>query len=63
MYVKGEHVGHVPGISELVQEALSESAAGDEGYLVAKGLIPLPQNERARIRTEVMQALTAQAVK
>ena len=41
-YVKKEHVGVIPGIAEFVAEFTSEDAAGEEGYLVDKGLIPLP---------------------
>lgn len=57
MYVNGEHAQQVPGIAEFVQEFLSEGAAGDEGYLVVKGLIPLPEQERARNRAVIMDAL------
>ncbi len=45
-YVKKEHVGVVPGIEEYVAEFTSEKAWGVEGYLVDKGLIPLPEADR-----------------
>ncbi len=45
-YVKKEHVGVVPGIEEYVAEFTSEKAWGEEGYLVGKGLIPLPEADR-----------------
>ena len=35
-YVKKEHVGVIPGISDFVSEFTSEKAWGDEGYLVDK---------------------------
>ena len=41
-YIKSAHVGVVPGIAEYAAEFSSEEAAGNEGYLVDKGLIPLP---------------------
>ncbi len=41
-YIKAAHVGVVPGIQEYAAEFASEAAAGEEGYLVDKGLIPLP---------------------
>ncbi len=41
-YIKVAHVGVVPGIEEFASEFASEAAAGEEGYLVDKGLIPLP---------------------
>ncbi|MCP5056639.1 MAG: PstS family phosphate ABC transporter substrate-binding protein [bacterium] len=49
-YVKKAHVGVVPGIQEYVAEFTSERAAGDEGYLADKGLIPLPDAERKLVR-------------
>ena len=51
-YVKKEHVGTVPGIAEYVAEFTSEDAAGEEGYLVDKGLIPLPAEELAKFRED-----------
>ena len=51
-YVKKEHVGVVPGIAEFVAEFTSEDAAGEEGYLVDKGLIPLPEDDLAKFRKD-----------
>ena len=45
--MKKEHVGQIPGIEEYVAEFTSDEAWGDEGYLAEKGLIPLPEAERA----------------
>ena len=47
-YVKGAHVGNVPGIKEFVAEFTSDKAWGDFGYLTDKGLIPMPKAERAQ---------------
>ncbi len=49
-YVKKAHVGVVPGIREYLGEFTSEKAFGEDGYLAEKGLIPLPQAERRRVR-------------
>ena len=46
-YVKHAHIGVVPGIQEYVKEFTSEDAWGPFGYLADKGLIPLPDDERA----------------
>lgn len=43
-YVKKAHVGVIPGIAEYASEFASEAAAGEEGYLVDKGLIPLTED-------------------
>lgn len=44
-YVKGEHVGVIPGIKEYVAEFTSEAAIGPDGYLPQIGLIPLPADK------------------
>lgn len=49
-YVKKEHAGVVPGIAEFVAEFTNEGTWGDDGYLVDKGLIPLPAAERKSMR-------------
>ncbi|MBE9553307.1 MAG: substrate-binding domain-containing protein, partial [Proteobacteria bacterium] len=46
-YVKKAHVGVVPGIAEFLAEFTSDKAWGEEGYLADKGLIPMPDEERA----------------
>ncbi|WP_462331029.1 substrate-binding domain-containing protein, partial [Thiohalocapsa halophila] len=48
-YVKKAHVGTVPGIEEYVTEFTSDKAWGRDGYLVDKGLIPLPEDMRAKV--------------
>ncbi len=48
-YVKKAHVGVVPGIEGYVKEFTSERAWGPEGYLADKGMIPLPDDERAKM--------------
>lgn len=45
-YVKKDHVGQIPGIKEYLAEFSSEKAWGTNGYLVDKGLIPMPDAER-----------------
>jgi phosphate transport system substrate-binding protein len=43
IYVKKAHVGIIPGLAEFAQEFVSNRAAGADGYLADKGLIPLPK--------------------
>ena len=45
-YVKQQHVGVIPGIKEFVTEFTSEKSWGEDGYLIDKGLIPLPEDVR-----------------
>lgn len=49
-YVKNEHVGTIAGITEFLAEFTSDAAWGPEGYLADKGLVPMPDEERARYR-------------
>jgi phosphate transport system substrate-binding protein len=46
IYVKKQHVGVIPGLAEFVNEYTSDKAMGEEGYLEAKGLVPLPEDQR-----------------
>jgi phosphate transport system substrate-binding protein len=55
-YVKNAHVGTIPGIQEYVTAFTSENAWGPDGYLIDKGLIPLPEDMRAKLAKSV-QAL------
>ncbi|RMF09312.1 MAG: phosphate ABC transporter substrate-binding protein, partial [Alphaproteobacteria bacterium] len=56
-YVKKAHVDAVPGIREYLAEFTSERAWGDYGYLTDKGLIPMPETERAKY-AEAVRNLT-----
>lgn len=47
-YVKKAHVGAIPGIEAFLKEFTSEKAWGPDGYLSDKGLVPMPDAERAR---------------
>ncbi len=51
-YIKHAHVGTVPGILEYVKEFTSENAFGEDGYLLDKGLIPLPSKTRNKYRKD-----------
>ena len=52
-YVKRAHLGKVPGIEAFLAEFTSEKAWGEEGYLVDKGMIPMPPAERERFAANV----------
>lgn len=45
-YMKGEHIGKVPGMEEYAQFFLNEQVSGMGSPLEAAGLIPLPAEER-----------------
>ncbi len=46
IYVKGDHLGKIPGISEFAKEIVSEGAIGKDGYLTNKGLLPLNEKDK-----------------
>ncbi len=47
-YVKKAHAEVIPGIKEFLDEFTSDKAWGPEGYLSEKGMIPMPDAERAQ---------------
>ena len=51
-YVKNAHASVIPGIKQYVREFTSSRAIGSDGYLISKGLIPLPQSERAKFEKD-----------
>ncbi len=53
-YVKKAHVGVIPGIQEYLEEFTSAKAWGEDGYLADKGMIPMPDAERAKFRADIM---------
>ena len=64
-YVKGEHIGTVPGIEEYVEFFLSDQMTGLGGTLEGAGLIPAPAGETAQVLADFQggKALTAADVK
>jgi phosphate transport system substrate-binding protein len=48
-YVKGQHIGTIPGIEEFVQFFISEGISGNGGTLEAAGLIPQPAEKTAEV--------------
>ncbi len=53
IYVKNAHIGVVAGLREFAEEFVSEKAAGDDGYLAVKGLIPLPKDKLLEMEKRV----------
>lgn len=56
IYVKKAHIGTIPGIAEFLAEFTSDNAWGEDGYLTDKGLIPMPEEERAEFRDAAVNA-------
>ena len=52
-YIKGAHVGKIPGIQEYTQEFTSNKAMGEDGYLPERGLIPLSDDELKQVQDDV----------
>lgn len=49
IYAKAQHIGVIPNLKEFLTEYASDQALGPNGYLAAKGLLPLTDEERARV--------------
>lgn len=52
-YVKNDHIGKIPGITEYGAEFTSDEASGEDGYLTEKGLIPLSEAERFKFANAI----------
>ncbi len=52
-YAKKAHVDVIPGLRGYLREFTSERAWGEEGYLSDRGLIPMPDAERAQVAAAV----------
>jgi phosphate transport system substrate-binding protein len=52
-YIKGAHVGKIPGIQEYAKEFTSNNAMGEDGYLPERGLIPLNDEELKQVQDDV----------
>ena len=58
LYVKKAHAGAIQGINEFLNEFTSEKVWGEEGYLGDKGMIPMPDEERAAFREDALKLNT-----
>lgn len=64
-YIKKAHVGVVPGVAEYAALFLSDQMMDeDEGALIEKGLIPLPEEEleAMRARVETLEEMTGEGL-
>ena len=52
-YVKKAHIGTIPGMKEFMDEYVSDKAAGEDGYLSNRGLVPLSKSELAKTKADV----------
>ncbi len=55
VYVKGEHLGKIPGIAEFLAEIVSEGSIGQDGYLTTRGLLPLHEADKKLARERVAE--------
>lgn len=54
VYIKKQNVPLVPGILDFISEQTQEDAWGPTGYLIDKGLIPLPEAKRKAEREHAL---------
>jgi phosphate transport system substrate-binding protein len=52
-YVKGEHIGVIPGLIEFAQFFVSDAVSGVDSPLFEAGLIPLSDDERAKVLSNI----------
>lgn len=53
VYLKGEHAATVPGLGKFARLLVSDAAVGQEGFLIMKGLLPLPKAEHDQVKKTV----------
>lgn len=63
VYFKKAHAGKVDGLEAFAAELTSDAASGADGYLVMKGLLPLPAAEHEAVKrvARTMQPMKAAA--
>ena len=61
-YVKKQNEPLVRGLTAFIDAFTQDDAWGPEGYLIDKGLIPLPEAERARVREHALSLRTLDEV-
>ncbi|NMA98392.1 MAG: phosphonate ABC transporter substrate-binding protein [Phyllobacteriaceae bacterium] len=54
-YVKGQHIGVIPGLAEFTEYFLSEGMSGNGGTLEGAGLIPQPAEVTAEVLANFQQ--------
>lgn len=57
-YAKKDHMGRIPGLTDFLEEFISDKASGPTGYLADKGLIAMGPAERAEWKTKVSMKAT-----
>lgn len=49
-YVKNAHRNVIKGLNDFIKEYVSEEAMGPDGYLMERGLVPLPGDKRKAVQ-------------
>ncbi len=62
-YVKKAHISVIPGIQEYLEEFTAEKTWGEDGYLADKGMIPMPDAERKKFRSDIMNSQILMSLK
>lgn len=57
-YVKGAHLDVIPGLKEYVEFFLSDDMVGSYGKAIDKGLIPMPEAELEKVRSNFQNGVS-----
>jgi phosphate transport system substrate-binding protein len=60
-YVKNAHRGVIPNLQEMIEEYISDAALAPGGYLTERGLVPLPDDQRAKMQADVAAGVSMAA--
>ncbi len=58
IYIKNAHRGVIPNLQEFIEEYMLDDAIGPDGYLVERGLVSLPDADRATVQEAVVSAVS-----
>ena len=56
-YTKKAHINVIPGIKEYLSEFMAEDTAGEDGYLIDKGMLPLSMEGRRKQRNMITKMI------
>ena len=61
IYIKNAHRGVIPNLQEFVEEYMSDDAMAPGGYLEDRGMVALPDEERAAVQEAVISGASMDA--
>lgn len=58
-YVRADHIPVIPGLADFIEVFSSERVIGPSGFLVDRGLIPLPREARSEVQNKAEDVIAS----